>query len=111
MKVREAVLTQKKMLKDDDRSRNMYENKGNSDTMPDKLLGLWSLTAPILHKLALFFGHSKQKCANYATIWVKDGPQIGSSTHRPTDPSTEHGIGFRWPNDLMVRWPDHYGFP
>ena len=28
------------MFKNDDRTRNVYESKGNSDKMPDKLSGL-----------------------------------------------------------------------
>ena len=27
--------------------------------------------------------------------------------HRPIDPSEGHGVGFRWPDDPMVRWPDY----
>ena len=33
--------------------------------------------------------------------------KIGSSVHRLIDPSAGRGGGFRWPDDPMVRWPDH----
>ena len=32
---------------------------------------------------------------------------IGSSVHPLIDSSAEHGVGFRWPDDPMVRWSDH----
>jgi hypothetical protein len=37
--------------------------------------------------------------------------QIGSSVHPPIGPSAEHGVGFRWRDEPMVRCSDHLAFP
>ena len=47
--------------------------------------------------------------AENAQITLKFGAKANPNRligHRPIDPSEEHGVGFRWPDDPMVRWPD-----
>jgi hypothetical protein len=70
------------MLKDDERSRNVYENKGKSDNMPDKNPVSWSENASVLRQLTQIFGHSGKTCGDYETIQGKDGAGIGSSAHQ-----------------------------
>ena len=75
MKVRDAALTQKKDVKNDERSRNVYENKGNTDNMPDNIPDFWSENALVSHKLTQVCGHSGRKCADYAITRGKGGPR------------------------------------
>src|SRR5208283_639457 len=44
-----------------------------------------------------------RKCIGCATIRGEGGPKIGSSPRRSIDPSAEHGVGSRWPDDSMTR--------
>jgi hypothetical protein len=43
--------------------------------------------------------------------WGEPASQIGSSVYRPIDPSAQHGVGLKWPDDPMTQWPDHLAFP
>ena len=52
-----------------------------------------------------------RKCTDYDDNWGEAGTKIGSSVHRPIDPSAERGVVLRWPDEPMARWPDRLAFP
>jgi hypothetical protein len=58
----------KKDVKNADRTRNVYENKGNSDKMPDKLSGLWSENVT---KLANLDDNSSVLCPKFRNLHDK----------------------------------------
>jgi len=75
------------MLKNDDRSRNVYENKGEDDNTPEKIPDLWSENALVSHKLTQFFGLSGKKIRklgdNFGRVAEPIGPSlIGPLIHR-----------------------------
>ena len=43
--------------------------------------------------------------------WGEAGTKIGSSAHRPIDPSAQHGVVLRWRDEPMARCPDRLAFP
>ena len=100
-----------KDVKNEGRPGNVYENKGSTDTMTENYSGFCAWSAPFLPKLTKIqraFWPNMQKSDDKCG---EAGTDIGSSRHRPIDPSAEPVVALRWPNDPLTRWADHLVFP
>ena len=104
-KVRNGALTPRD-VKNEDRSGYVHENTGEGTKCTPKKRPFYTKMHPLHDNRQELVRLVGRKCKNYAINRGEGGPKIGSSAHRPIDPSEEHGVGFRWPDDPMVRWPD-----
>jgi hypothetical protein len=100
-----------KDAKNEGRSGNVYENKGPTDTMTDNYSGFCAWFASFSQKWTKIQPAFWQKMHRLRDNWGEAGTKIGSSVHRPIDPSAEHGVVLRWRDDPIIRWPDHLAFP
>jgi hypothetical protein len=100
-----------KDVKNEDRSGNVYENKGSTDMMTDNYSGFCAWFASFSRKWTeiqrAFWLNTHKSDDNCGEARA----QIGSSVHRPIDPSAEHGVVLRWRDDPMARCPDRLTFP
>ena len=92
-----------KDVKNEDRSGNVYENKGSADTMTDNYSGFCAWFAPSLQKwtkIQRAFWLNPHKSDDN---WGEAGTKIDSSVHRPIDPLAEYGVVLKWRDDPMTR--------
>jgi len=101
-KVRNGDLTLRD-VKNEDRPGYMYENTGNDDKMSGEKTGFYTKMYPLREDRQQSVGLIGRNCTSHAIIRGEVGHKIGSSAYRPIDPSAEHGVGFRWPDDPMAR--------
>jgi hypothetical protein len=100
-----------KDVKYEDRSGNVYENKGSNDTLPDNYSSFNAWSAPFLQKwtkIRRAFWLNPHKSDDH---WGEAGTKIGLSVHRPIDPSAEQEVVLRWPDEPMVRCSHCLVFP
>jgi len=103
--------TTHKDVKNEGRSGNVYENKGRHNTMTDDYSGFCAWSAPFLQKLTKIQRAFWPKTHKSNGNWGEAGTRIGSSVHRVIDPSPQHGVTLRWPDDPMIRCFNHLAFP
>jgi hypothetical protein len=79
--------------------------------MTDNYSGFCAWSAPFLQKwtkIQRAFWLNPHKSDDN---WGEAGTKIGSSVHRPIDPSAEREVVLRWPDEPMVRCSHCLAFP
>ena len=89
-RVRNGALTHKD-VKNEDRSGNVYENKGPADTMTDNYSGFCARLASFLRNWTRIRRSFWQKMQRLRGKCSETGARIGSSVHRSTNPPAGHG--------------------
>jgi len=79
--------------------------------MTDNVSGFCAWLASFLQQWTAFHRSFGQKMHRFRDNWGEAGTKIGSSVHRPIDPSVERGVVPRWRDEPMVRCLDRFGSP
>jgi hypothetical protein len=101
-------------VKNEGTTGDVYENKGDGDRMSSEKHGFYTKMHKLREDQQKSVGFLGRECTDYAIIRGEGIHKIGPSVHRFIDPSEEHGVGFRWPDDrglpLCIRNKRGYPF-